>query len=244
MRRRSPRPPPRPSPLTRLNTPGRRARIVHRPRANSSALNGDSSLGFSTTVQPAASAGATLAVIWYSGQFHGVISAQTPIGSRAIAVVPSTPEAVAAQHLDRDAHVLDPERHCPARAKAIAAPISATIASRSPRHAVRAGSGCGPAARPLRDRDLREPGTHAAPPPPRARRRPPRPAMRPTTCSWAGSTTGAVTGDSGAASGRRCRTAGRARRSSVAPGAASGGRSKQNPPSPPRRPAAPRSHLY
>ena len=32
--------------------------------ANSSAVNGDSSLGLSTTVQPAARAGATLAVIW------------------------------------------------------------------------------------------------------------------------------------------------------------------------------------
>jgi hypothetical protein len=41
-------------------------------------VNGDSSLGLSTTVQPAASAGATLAVTWYSGQFHGVISAQDP----------------------------------------------------------------------------------------------------------------------------------------------------------------------
>ena len=32
--------------------------------ANSSALSGESSLGFSTTVQPEAMAGATLAVIW------------------------------------------------------------------------------------------------------------------------------------------------------------------------------------
>ena len=32
-------------------------------------------------VQPTASAGATLQVIWLSGQFQGVIIAQTPIGS-------------------------------------------------------------------------------------------------------------------------------------------------------------------
>ena len=44
--------------------------------------------GFSTTVQPAAIAGATLQTIWLSGQFHGVISAQTPIGSLTTMVVP------------------------------------------------------------------------------------------------------------------------------------------------------------
>ena len=44
-------------------------------------LIGAISLGFSTIVQPAASAGATLQTIWLSGQFHGVIRAHTPIGS-------------------------------------------------------------------------------------------------------------------------------------------------------------------
>ncbi len=33
-------------------------------------------------MHPAASAGATLQTIWFSGQFHGVIRAATPIGSR------------------------------------------------------------------------------------------------------------------------------------------------------------------
>ena len=33
-------------------------------------------------MQPVASAGATLEATWFSGQFHGVISPQTPIGSR------------------------------------------------------------------------------------------------------------------------------------------------------------------
>ena len=46
------------------------------------ALSGASSEGFSTMVQPAASAGPTLAQIWFIGQFHGVIMPTTPIGSR------------------------------------------------------------------------------------------------------------------------------------------------------------------
>ena len=45
------------------------------------ASSGAISLGFSTIVQPAASAGATLQVIWLSGQFQGVIMPTTPIGS-------------------------------------------------------------------------------------------------------------------------------------------------------------------
>ena len=52
-----------PVPLIRLNTPGGvPASCI--TCANSSAVKGDSSLGLSTTVQPTASAGATLAVIW------------------------------------------------------------------------------------------------------------------------------------------------------------------------------------
>jgi hypothetical protein len=39
-------------------------------------------------VQPTASAGATLQAIWLTGQFHGVMKPQTPIGSRAISVLP------------------------------------------------------------------------------------------------------------------------------------------------------------
>ena len=40
--------------------------------------------GFSTMVQPTASAGATLQAIWFIGQFHGVMKPQTPIGSFTI----------------------------------------------------------------------------------------------------------------------------------------------------------------
>ena len=73
-------PTPGPSPLTRLNTPGGTPASCI-TSANSSALSGATSLGLSTMVQPAASAGPTLAAIWLSGQFQGVIRAQTPIAS-------------------------------------------------------------------------------------------------------------------------------------------------------------------
>ena len=46
------------------------------------------SLGFKTIVHPAASAGATLQAIWFIGQFQGVISPHTPIGSFRISVEP------------------------------------------------------------------------------------------------------------------------------------------------------------
>ncbi len=64
---------------TTLRTPaGRPARCVSSARA--SAHSGVCPGGFTTTVQPAASAGATLRVIIATGKFHGVIAAQTPIG--------------------------------------------------------------------------------------------------------------------------------------------------------------------
>ena len=52
------------------------------------ALSGAISLGFSTMVQPAARAGATLHMIWLIGQFQGVMKPQTPMGSRTIRVRP------------------------------------------------------------------------------------------------------------------------------------------------------------
>lgn len=48
------------------------------------ALSGVNSLGFSTQVEPVASAGTTLSAIWLIGQFQGVIRPQMPIGSRRI----------------------------------------------------------------------------------------------------------------------------------------------------------------
>ncbi len=76
-----------PSPLTRLNTPAGTP-AAWRTSVHSCALNGAISLGLSTIVQPAASAGTTLQAIWLIGQFHGVMKAQTPTGSLTIIVVP------------------------------------------------------------------------------------------------------------------------------------------------------------
>ena len=70
-----------PRPLIRLNTPlGTPASC--RISAKISADDGVNSDGFRIMVQPAASAGATLQVIWFNGQFHGVIMPTTPTGSR------------------------------------------------------------------------------------------------------------------------------------------------------------------
>ena len=77
-----------PSPLMRLKTPlGTPA--SSRISAKMSADVGVYSDGFRTMVQPAASAGATLQAIWFSGQFHGVIMPTTPTGSRTIMADPS-----------------------------------------------------------------------------------------------------------------------------------------------------------
>ena len=55
-----------PVPVTRLNAPaGRPTSSITSARMN--AFSGTTSVGLSTTVQPAASAGATLAAIWCSG---------------------------------------------------------------------------------------------------------------------------------------------------------------------------------
>jgi hypothetical protein len=65
-----------------LSTPGGRpARAAS--AASASAVSGASSLGLQTTVQPAASAGATLRVIMEKGKFQGVMAATTPTGWRS-----------------------------------------------------------------------------------------------------------------------------------------------------------------
>ena len=61
-----------PSPFTRLNTPAGTP-AASRISAKMIAFSGATSDGLSTIVQPAASAGATLHAIWFSGQFQGVI---------------------------------------------------------------------------------------------------------------------------------------------------------------------------
>ncbi len=66
-------------PVTTLNTPvGMPARCAS--SASASAESGVSEAGFTTTVQPTASAGATLRVIMAFGKFQGVMAATTPTG--------------------------------------------------------------------------------------------------------------------------------------------------------------------
>ncbi len=76
-----------PAPITRLKTAGGRP-TASMTSARMSALSGATSLGLSTTVQPAASAGATFAAIWCSGKFHGVMAPTTPTGSRSTSELP------------------------------------------------------------------------------------------------------------------------------------------------------------
>ena len=67
---------------TTLRTPGGRSVCSAASRPSSQASQGVSGAGLSTTVQPAASAGPTLARLIWVGTFHGVIAATTPTGSR------------------------------------------------------------------------------------------------------------------------------------------------------------------
>ena len=65
------------APVTTLKTPsGTPASAASRARAR--AVKGVSSEGLSTTVQPAARAGATLRVTMAAGKFQGVTAATTP----------------------------------------------------------------------------------------------------------------------------------------------------------------------
>ena len=67
-------------PVTQEKTPfGTPARSANSHKAK--AENGVAVAGFNTIVQPAAKAGPALRVIIAAGKFHGVIAAQTPIGS-------------------------------------------------------------------------------------------------------------------------------------------------------------------
>jgi hypothetical protein len=71
-----------PSPVTMLTTPfGSPPRSVI--SANSSAVSEVNSAGFSTTVLPAASAGAIFQASISSGKFHGIICAADAIGGVA-----------------------------------------------------------------------------------------------------------------------------------------------------------------
>ena len=121
-----------PSPWTRLKTPAGTPASA-RISATMTALSGAISDGLRTIVQPAASAGATLAPIWFSGQFHGVMRAHTPIGSETTVDVPtcssnSKPFSVSSAM----AKCPSPAGTCAAAASPAGAPISMlTAAARS-----------------------------------------------------------------------------------------------------------------
>ena len=77
-------------------------------------------------MQPAARAGATLHAIWLIGQFHGVISPQTPAGSRI-----TRDEPMSSSNSKR-LRTLNVDRKCPRPAgawAAIASPIGAPISA-------------------------------------------------------------------------------------------------------------------
>ena len=124
-------PTPGPSPLTRLNTPGGTP-ASSRISAKIIALEGASSEGLRIIVLPAASAGATLAQIWLSGQFHGVIIATTPTGSCTTRALPTVSEKLNS----RSAASVPmkwprPAGTCAICAKEIGAPISRLVAAAS-----------------------------------------------------------------------------------------------------------------
>ena len=68
-----------PSPVTMFTTPGGSS-AWRSTSANRSAVSGVVSAGFSTTVLPAASAGAIFHASISSGKFHGMICPATPSG--------------------------------------------------------------------------------------------------------------------------------------------------------------------
>ena len=68
-----------PSPVTMLTTPAG-SPASRQISAKASAVSGVCSAGFSTTVLPAASAGAIFQASISSGKFHGMIWPQTPTG--------------------------------------------------------------------------------------------------------------------------------------------------------------------
>ena len=71
-----------PMPCTMLKTPGGSSASSTRS-ASSEHESGDHSAGLSTTVQPAASAGAVFQVESMNGAFHGVITTAGPLGMRS-----------------------------------------------------------------------------------------------------------------------------------------------------------------
>ena len=97
--------------------------------ARMTALDGHSSDGFNTMVLPAAIQGATLALIWLTGQFHGVMRPTTPIGSCSTRALPiSSSKLKSFSALAAERKWPRPAGACAAVAKLIGAPISSLIA--------------------------------------------------------------------------------------------------------------------
>ena len=72
-----------PVPVTTLTTPGGKPACSN--RGMSSSIDAEvNSLGLTTTVLPAASAGASFQVANMSGEFQGAMAAMTPMGSRSV----------------------------------------------------------------------------------------------------------------------------------------------------------------
>jgi len=95
-----------------------------------SAESGESWLGLSTMVQPAASAGPTLHVTWFIGQFHGASSAQTPMGSRRMRVVPqSCSNSYVLSAAMASLRCRAPAVACPPIARPLGMPTSVVMAS-------------------------------------------------------------------------------------------------------------------
>ena len=91
---------------------------------------GATSLGFSTMVQPVASAGPTLQAIWFMGQFHGVMKPHTPMGSRVIsALLMISSNSNVRSTLRTSARCPMPAAACASLANASGAPISSEIAA-------------------------------------------------------------------------------------------------------------------
>jgi len=74
-----------PGPGTTLSAPGGKP-AASAISPSSRAVRGVSCAGLSTTVQPAASAGATFQQARLRGKFHGTIAPTTPTGSRSVYV--------------------------------------------------------------------------------------------------------------------------------------------------------------
>jgi hypothetical protein len=69
--------------VTTLNTPGGKPASCT-SSANSSVEADACSAGLTTTQHPAASAGAAFQLMSSTGEFHGVMAATTPTGSRSV----------------------------------------------------------------------------------------------------------------------------------------------------------------